>query len=86
MEEILIRGWEITLPKGQQDLDVGPRGISSRALTPRAPVNQQSDSGVGVSTSCGAVSTTQLVRVSSSLFRQQIISLVRDTIAWPPPS
>ena len=44
-------------PREKQDLDVGPRGISSRALTPRAPINQQSTSGVEVSTPCGGVST-----------------------------
>ena len=43
-------------PRVRRDLGVGPRGNSRRALAPRAPANEQSPSGVGVSTPCGAVS------------------------------
>ena len=57
LEGFLIQGWDPILPECGPDLDVDPRGISRRALTPRAPVNRQSASALGVSTPCGAVST-----------------------------
>ena len=44
-------------PRVRRDLDVVPRANPRRVLTPCAHVNQQSASGVGVSTPCGAVST-----------------------------
>ena len=44
-------------PMVWRKLAVVPRGNSRRALALCAPANQQSVSGVGVSTPCGAVST-----------------------------
>ena len=44
-------------PRVWRNLGVVPRGNSRRALAPGAPANQQSPSGVWVSTPCVAVST-----------------------------
>ena len=45
------------LPRVRRDHDVSPRNNSRSVLAPWAPANQQSASGVGISTPCGVVST-----------------------------
>ena len=57
MKGFLIRGWEPILP-----------GV--RQLYVRVPANQQSPSGAGVSTPCGAVST------GDHRFRPQVVGVI----------
>ena len=56
MDLFLTRGWEIIIP-GCGGTSASAPGATLAARWLHAPANQQSPSGVGVSTPCGAVST-----------------------------
>ena len=78
MDGFPTRGWEITLSGCGGTLGVVPRGKPRRALAPGAPVNQQSPSGVGVSTPCGAVSTREIYVFVPRLLELYRYGRIRD--------
>ena len=85
MEGFLTRGWYYP-PRLRRDLGVGPRGNSRRALAPGAPTNQQSPSGVRVSTPCGAVSTPGICVVVPALLELSMYGRISDSGIGTYPS